>query len=119
MRLEAAQYRELAAFAQFGSDLDEETKAKLNRGERLIEVFKQDQYQPMSTAKQVVIFFSAIEGLLDSIPVDKIVEFEKNLLEYVDDRCSDVLENITKTGELNDKNKEKLTKIINDYKDTL
>ena len=119
MRLEAAQYRELVAFAQFGSDLDNETKAKLNRGERLVEIFKQNQYEPMPMAKQVVIFFSAIESLLDNIPVNKIVEFEKGLLEYIDDRGSEILENITKTGELNDNDKEKLTKLIKDYKDTL
>ena len=119
MRLEAAQYRELAAFAQFGSDLDDETKAKLNRGERLVEIFKQNQYEPIPMEKQVVIFFSAIESLLDNISVDKIVEFEKGLLEYIDDRGSEILENITKTGELNDEDKKKLIKLIKDYKDTL
>ncbi len=119
MRLEAAQYRELVAFAQFGSDLDDETKAKLNRGERLVEIFKQNQYEPIPMAKQVVIFFLAIESLLDNISVDKIVEFEKGLLEYIDDRGSEILENITKTGELNDEDKKKLIKLIKDYKDTL
>src|SRR5665811_628112 len=66
MRLEAAQYRELAAFAQFGSDLDIETKKKLDRGQRLYEIFKQDQYQPLSVEKQVVIYYTLINGLMDN-----------------------------------------------------
>lgn len=119
MRLEAAQYRELAAFAQFGSDLDEETRSKLNRGARLIEIFKQDQYEPMLMANQVVIFFAAINGLLDNIPVDMITVFEKNVIEYINNRHADVLEEITKKGELGDDVSEKLIKAINDYKDTL
>jgi len=119
MRLEAAQYRELAAFAQFGSDLDEETQAKLHRGERIVEIFKQDQYVPMSMADQVVIFLSTIQGLLDNVPVEKITEFEKNVIEYVNDRGVEIIKNINQTGELNDEIAEKLKKIINDYKDTL
>jgi len=79
MRLEAAQYRELAAFAQFGSDLDEDTKKKLERGKRLYEIFKQDQYQPLEVAKQVVIYYSLINGLMDNVPVEKVREFESGL----------------------------------------
>ena len=84
MRLEAAQYRELAAFAQFGSDLDVETKAKLERGERLYEIFKQDQYQPLAVTKQVVIYYSLIKGLLNDVPVNRIREFEAGLYKYAD-----------------------------------
>lgn len=119
MRLEAAQYRELAAFAQFGSDLDEETRKKLERGKRLMEILKQDQYEPMDVALQVVVFFSLINGLMDNVPVDKIREFEKNLVEYVKDNAQDVLKNIKEVKVMDEKDEEKLTKTVNDYKDTL
>lgn len=119
LRLEAAQYRELAAFAQFGSDLDKETQAKLNRGERILEVFKQDQYEPVKVADQVIIFFCAIKGLLDNIPVEKITTFESGVIEYINDNASDVIDIITKTGDLTDEISEKLQNKINDYKDTL
>ncbi|MCK9438750.1 MAG: F0F1 ATP synthase subunit alpha [Patescibacteria group bacterium] len=119
MRLEAAQYRELAAFAQFGSDLDEETRKKLERGKRLMEILKQDQYEPMDVALQVSVFFSLINGLMDSVPVDKIREFEKGLVEYIKDNASDVLKNIKEVKVMDEKDEEKLTKVINNYKDTL
>jgi F-type H+-transporting ATPase subunit alpha len=84
MRLEAAQYRELAAFAQFGSDLDSDTKKKLLRGKRLYEVFKQGQYQPISAAKQVVIYYALINGYVDDVPVEKVAEFESDLYKYLE-----------------------------------
>jgi F-type H+-transporting ATPase subunit alpha len=119
MRLEAAQYRELAAFAQFGSDLDEETRKKLERGKRLMEILKQDQYEPMDVALQVSVFFSLINGLMDDIPVDKIREFEKDLIEYLKDNAGDVLKNIKEVKIMEEKDEEKLIKVVNDYKDTL
>ncbi|MDX9817244.1 MAG: F0F1 ATP synthase subunit alpha, partial [Smithellaceae bacterium] len=82
MRLEAAQYRELAAFAQFGSDLDAETKKKLLRGKRLYEIFKQGQYRPISAAKQVVIYYALINSYLDDVPVEKVADFESGLYKY-------------------------------------
>jgi len=119
MRLEAAQFRELAAFAQFGSDLDAETRAKLERGKRLAEVLKQGQYVPMPVAEQVVIFFAVTSGLLDDVPVDKVNEFEAGLIKYVRNRGREMLKTITKTGDLTEKDEVNLKKIINDYKDTL
>ncbi|MFA5644149.1 MAG: F0F1 ATP synthase subunit alpha [Patescibacteria group bacterium] len=119
MRLEAAQYRELAAFAQFGSDLDEETKNKLERGKRLMEILKQGQYEPMSVAEQVIVFFSLISGLMDNIPVEKIKEFEINSISYIRDNAGDVLKNIKELKILEEKDEEKIIKLINDYKDTL
>ena len=119
LRLEAAQYRELAAFAQFGSDLDAETKAKLERGKRLIEVFKQDQFNPLPVEKQVSIFFAATQGLLDNVPVDKIMEFESGMYVYLEDSGDGVLKEIAEKKELTDDIAEKLTRKINDYKDTL
>jgi len=119
MRLEAAQYRELAAFAQFGSDLDEETIKKLERGKRLVEVFKQDQYEPLSVAKQVLIFFAAISGLLDSVPVEKIRQFEKDLYNYADTSGEEILKEISEKQELDKNLEEKIKKLVNDCKDTL
>ncbi len=119
MRLEVAQFRELAAFAQFGSDLDDETKNKLERGKRIVELLKQNQYQPMEVAKQVAVFFGIASGLMDNVPVEKISEFEKGLLIYLEERADNSLKEIKKAGELNEKIEKDLTKIINDYKDTL
>jgi len=82
MRLEAAQYRELAAFAQFGSDLDDDTKNKLERGKRLYEILKQDQYQPLSVAKQVLVYYTLVNGFMDEIPVERIRDFEIGLYKF-------------------------------------
>lgn len=118
MRLEAAQYRELAAFAQFGSDLDAETKSKLERGKRIVEIFKQEQYKPIEMEKQVSIFYAAINGLLDNVPVDKISEFESGMYRYIENN-SDVYKKISEKGELSDEINAGLEKSINDFKDTL
>jgi len=119
LRLEAAQYRELAAFAQFGSDLDKETKAKLERGRRLQEIFKQDQYNPVPVANQVLIFFAATSGLLDNIPVDKISEFEQGLYRYAVTGGQSILKEITEKGELTEKLEQEMTALIKDYKTTI
>jgi F-type H+-transporting ATPase subunit alpha len=119
MRLEAAQFRELAAFAQFGSDLDDETKNKLERGKRLMETLKQGQYETMDVAEQVIIFFSLINGLTDNVPVKKIREFQNDLLSYFRDGASDVLKTIKEMKVLDEALEEKIKKIVNDFKDTL
>ncbi len=119
MRLEVAQYRELAAFAQFGSDLDEETKSRLERGKRIVEILKQKQYEPVSTEDQVAIFFAVTGGFMDDIPVDKITDLETGLLDYIKERSFNSLKKIKETGLLEDDVKEELTKVIKDYKDTL
>ncbi len=119
VRLEIAQYRELAAFAQFGSDLDPETVAKLERGKRAIELFKQDQYYPIPVAEQVAIFYYLSAGNFDIVPVEKIVEFEKGLREYLRDNVSADLAEIEKTGALSETNTANLDKIIADYIDTV
>jgi F-type H+-transporting ATPase subunit alpha len=118
MRLEAAQYRELAAFAQFGSDLDADTKKKLARGQRLYEIFKQDQYQPLSVAKQVLIYYSLINGFLDDVPVDKVREFESGLYKQAD-ADKEILEEIASKKELDAGLEEKMAGLINDYKVSL
>ena len=118
MRLEAAQYRELAAFAQFGSDLDSDTKNKLERGKRLYEIFKQDQYQPLSVAKQVVIYYSLINSLMDDVAVDDVRKFEEGLYRYAD-LNDEVLKLITERKELDEEIETKIKKLVNDYKATL
>jgi len=102
MKLAAAQYRELAAFAQFGSDLDEETKKTIERGKRLTEIMKQLQYQSLSVGHQVLIFFAANEGYLDSVPVDQIAVFETGLYQYADRQNKDLVEKLSATGEWSD-----------------
>jgi len=118
MRLEAAQYRELAAFAQFGSDLDEDTKNKLERGKRLYEIFKQDQYQPLSVAKQVVIYYSLINNLLDDVDVDNVKKFEAGLYKYAD-LNDEVLKLISDRKELDEEIETKIKKLVIDYKATI
>lgn len=118
MRLEAAQFRELAAFAQFGSDLDEETSRKLERGKRLYEVFKQDQYQPLSVDKQVIIYYALINGYLDNVPVEKVREFEAELYKYLenDKELSDL---IIKRQEIDEEIEGKIKKVLDSYKEGL
>jgi len=119
MRLEAAQYREMAAFAQFGADLDQETKIRLERGRRLMEIFKQGQYAPVPIANQVLIFFAITNGLLDNVPVEKIGEFEDGLNKYAQNFGKDILEEISSQGDLNEKLESKIKKLIDNYKHTL
>jgi F-type H+-transporting ATPase subunit alpha len=94
LRLDLAQFRELAAFAQFGSDLDKATQQKLNRGQRLVELLKQGQYQPLPAAEQVMMVYAGTSGALDSIPADKVQEFEKAFLAHVRDAAPELAEQI-------------------------
>ena len=94
MRLDLAQYRELAAFAQFGSDLDKGTKAKLERGARLVELLKQPQYQPMPTQEQVVSMYAATRGFMDDVPVASVQAFERDFLDFIRGAKSDILDDI-------------------------
>lgn len=118
LKLEAAQFRELEAFAQFGSDLDKETKIKLERGKRLIEILKQDQFVPVSVANQVLIFFAVTSGFLDDVPVDKVREFETDLYKYTDNN-SNLLKKIKEKKELTEEIEEELKKVIGNFKSTL
>jgi F-type H+/Na+-transporting ATPase subunit alpha len=116
IRLEAAQYRELAAFAQFGSDLDADTKAKLERGKRLVEIFKQDQFSTLPVVKQVLIYFALTNGLIDNVPVEKVREFEAGLYEYADNIGQEILKEITDKGDLDETMESKLKRLVEDYK---
>lgn len=116
LRLDLAQYRELEAFAKFGSDLDKATLAQLTRGERMVEILKQNQYVPMDVEKQVAIIFSASKGHLDDIPADKVSDFETGLFEYLDANAADSLASIVNEGKITDENVGTLEKAIVDYK---
>ena len=119
IRLEAAQFRELAAFAQFGSDLDEDTKNKLERGKRLIEIFKQDQYQPLEVAKQVIIFYALSNDYLNNVPVELVAVFETGLYAYLDSQYPAITKTINDTKELNDELLATLKQALVEYKSTL
>lgn len=118
MRLEAAQYRELAAFAQFGSDLDAETKSKLERGKRLNEILKQGQYSPLPVASQILIFYALINGFVDDVEVENIMKFEEGLHKYAEISSKEILSQIVK-GEWNDDLGNRMKTLISDYKSTL
>jgi F-type H+-transporting ATPase subunit alpha len=117
LRLDLAQYRSLAAFAQFGSDLDKATQAQLARGARLTEILKQGQYQPLAVEKQVLMIFAGTRGLLDDIAVADLSRFEAGLHEFMDANHSDVLASIVSKGRLDDDLIQKLNGAINGYKE--
>lgn len=116
IRVELAQYRELAAFAQFGSELDADTTEKLAQGERISEILKQPQYQPMPVEKQVMIIYAATKKYLIDIPVEKILDFEKALFEYVDTKYPEVPEAIRTEKVISDETEAKLVKAIEECK---
>ncbi len=116
IKLELAQYREMAAFAQFGSDLDASTQKLLNRGSKLTELLKQNQYSPMTIAEQVVSIFTGVNGYLDDLELSQIRDFEKDLYELIKSSHSDIIESINSSGDLNDDASSKLTSIIEEFK---
>lgn len=119
LKLDMAQYRELAAFAQFGSDLDEVTRKQIHRGQRLTEILKQGQYQPIPVAKQVAILYAASTGYVDDVPVEKVADFEASLLKYLDTTGQSALKKIESTKDLNEETENELKKTIEQYKQTL
>jgi F-type H+-transporting ATPase subunit alpha len=102
LRINLAQYRDLAAFAQFGSDLDKATQQQLTRGERLVEILKQGQYVPVSVERQVVIIYAGTKGLLDEVPVAKLKDFEAGLLEFIADSKPEIYEQLTTERKMTD-----------------
>ena len=116
VKLELAQYREMAAFAQFSSDLDAATQQLLNRGSRLTELLKQPQYTPLSSAEQVVVIFAGVEGFLDDIELEKTSLFEKELLEHLRTKEQALLKDIQEQGSLTDALKKNLSKVIETFK---
>jgi F-type H+-transporting ATPase subunit alpha len=116
LRLDLAQYRELAAFAQFGSDLDKATQAQLTRGERMVELLKQGQYQPLSVERQVAIIFAGTNGYMDDLPVTSIRSFEQGFYDYLDKEYADLMHELRAKYELTDAGEQKLRKAIEAYK---
>ncbi len=118
LRLDLAQYRELAAFAQFGSDLDKATLARLTRGERVMEVLKQGQYVPMTMEDQVVSIYCGVNGYLDDLPTDKVSEFEDDFLKFIKSANAEILTAIKQNGKIDENTEENLKKAIVEFKST-
>ncbi len=116
LRLDLAQYRELAAFAQFGSDLDKATQMKLNRGARLVELLKQPQYQPMAAQEQVASLYAGTRGFMDDVPVDAVLKFESEMVEFLRNSKADVLNGIAEKKVLDDDLEGKLKAAIEEFK---
>jgi F-type H+-transporting ATPase subunit alpha len=118
LRLDLAQYRSLAAFAQFGSDLDKATLAQLTRGERMVELLKQEQFAPMAVEKQVISIYTGTQGLLDELPVGAVRRFEKEFLAFVDQKYPEVPHNIATTKALSDEDAKRITEAVKQFKAT-
>jgi F-type H+-transporting ATPase subunit alpha len=119
LRLDLAQYREMAAFAQFGSELDKATQAQLARGVRMVELLKQGQYQPMPVENQVISIFAGTNGYLDDVPVNKVRQFEEDLLDYVKREHAKIQRDIVSKGKLDDELTAELKKILAAFKSKL
>jgi len=116
LRLDLAQYREMAAFAQFGSDLDAATQAQLHRGERLVELLKQPQYKPLSVVQQIISIFAGVRGLVDDIPVADIQKFESGLINFIEDKHQSLVEKIDAAKKLDDDSEAQLKAAIEEFK---
>jgi F-type H+-transporting ATPase subunit alpha len=116
LRLDLAQYREMAAFAQFGSDLDAATQRQLNRGARLVELLKQGQYQPLSVQQQVLIIYAGTNGFVDELPLNALKKYEQELYAFVESKHPDVFADILKKRELDADLRAKLNKTLEEFK---
>ena len=118
LRLDLAQYRELAAFAQFGSDLDKATKAQLDRGQRMMEILKQPQYVPMAVEEQVMVIYAGINGYLDDVAIDDVTKFEQDLLKFMKSNYAEVAKTIREKKTIDSETEAALKKAIQEFKDT-
>ena len=118
MRLDLAQYRELAAFAQFGSDLDKATKEQLDRGVRMVETLKQAQYSPLKVEDQVLVIYTAVRGFLTDVPVDKVVKFQNDFLKFMNSNHPEIGQTIAQQKKLDDALEESINKAIEEFKST-
>ena len=118
LRLDLAQYRELAAFAQFGSDLDKATLAQLNRGQRMVELLKQDQYKPLSVDQQILIIFAGTNGYVDDVPVVALRKFEDELMRFAASKHAGLLKDIATKKQLDDELKSRVKSLIEEFKKT-
>jgi F-type H+-transporting ATPase subunit alpha len=115
LRLDLAQYRELAAFAQFGSDLDKQTQAQLNRGRRLVEILKQPQYQPLGVEKQVVIVYAATKGFLDGVAIEDVGRYEQDLYRFLEASRPEVLDGILQKKQIDDELKNLVESALKEF----
>jgi F-type H+-transporting ATPase subunit alpha len=118
LRLDLAQYRELAAFASFGSDLDAATQAQLTRGERLVEILKQPQYQPLPMEKQVTIIFAGTKGFLDKFPVNTLADYEKELYTYIETNEPSIFTELQEKQVISPELEEKMKKTLATFGET-
>ncbi len=118
LRLDLAQYRELAAFAQFGSDLDKSTKAQLDRGQRMMEILKQPQYVPMAVEEQVMVIYSGINGYLDDVPIEDVIKFEQDFLKFMRSNYAEVAKTIRDKKALDADTEAVIKKAVKEFKDT-
>ena len=116
IKLELAQYREMAAFAQFGSDLDASTRQLLNRGAKLTELLKQKQYSPMTVAEQVISVFTGVKGFLDDVDLTQIKKFEDDIIEKIKSEKPEIIDAIQTTGKLEEDMEKLLVQTIEEYK---
>ena len=116
LRLDLAQYREMAAFAQFGSELDKATQAQLARGVRMVELLKQEQYKPMPVADQVISIYAGVNGFIDNVPVNKIREFERDLMAYIKEKHPAIRDEVKNKKKIDDEFGGQLKQIISDFK---
>ena len=116
LRLDLAQYREMAAFAQFGSDLDAATQAQLQRGERLVELLKQPQYKPLSVSQQIISIFAGVRGLVDDIAVADIQKFESGLINFIEDKHKSLIDKIHDAKKLDDETEAQVKAAIEEFK---
>ena len=119
MRLDLAQYRELAAFAQFGSDLDKATKAQLDRGARMVETLKQSQYSPLAVEDQVLTIFTAVKGFLTDIPVNKVVTFQNDFIKFMHASHPEIGKKIAEQKKLDDALEAEISAAIKEFKETV
>ncbi|MBC8044992.1 MAG: F0F1 ATP synthase subunit alpha, partial [Rhizobacter sp.] len=115
LRLDLANYRALEAFAKFGSDLDKATQSQLNRGARLVELLKQGQYKPIPVERQIVILYVGTQGLLDAVPVNLVLKFEREFLDSLDLKHPEVLSSIATTGAMSDEITAKLKELAQQF----
>ena len=117
LRLDLAQYRELAAFAQFGSELDKATQAQLNRGQRMVEILKQDQFVPLPVERQILIVFAGVNGLVDDLPAEAIRAFEQGLIRFVETRYPEIYRELSAKREIGEDLRRKIEQAIREYKE--
>jgi F-type H+-transporting ATPase subunit alpha len=117
LRLDMAQYRDLAAFAQFGSDLDKASAAQLNRGKHLVEILKQRQYEPLPVEKQILIIFAGTQGFLDDLPVEQVRKFEEELYRFADNAHRALLAKIVEKKALDDALKAEIGAVLKEFKE--